>query len=273
MNSLANGDDGPVPPFGQLPLDGVVATYRSELDRTLGLDPARRTSTGTSVTTSGLLTGTGLVVVARAERHRVVSCDPAVVGSLDDLAGPVSADPDELVATIRDRGGVEVGTWVDHVVHRRGLRDLGAPDDGTFDTRPDDGAATTALDELVTAGAAEDVTAAGFERPADRSWLTIGCDRTGEVVVAAQLRAASWTPSFGEVGVLLRPSARGTEWAAAAASLAARRAFATGRLPLMRCDDLDSGALQLAARLGFRRVTELWASRFPALRPPSTRGW
>ncbi len=253
-----------VPPFGELPLDGVVATLRSELDRAMGLDPALRDAEGTTVTSSGQLEGSGIVIVTAAERHRVVWCDPGVEATLADLAdGRRSTDPGDLAAEVRSRGASEVGTSVLHVVHRRGLRDVEVPEGATFEHRPV-GEVHAAIDRLVAACPVDEVVEAGFDDLPDHAHLTLGCEPDGEPVVAVVRRRIASAPSFGDLGVLVRPSATGRGWGAGAASLAARECFAAGRLPLCRCEARHGASLRLAARLGFRRVGELRVSRFAA---------
>lgn len=252
-----------MPPFGELPLDGVVATFRATLDRSMGLDPSSRATAATTVTATDQLSGTGLVVVVAAARHRVVWCDPVVRDQFLDLTDRHRApDVDALAAEVRRRGATEVGTSILHVVHRRGLRSVDLPGGAVVDRLPIEEAGRL-LDELVASCSTEDVAEAGFDDPVD-GCVTIVEDGEGQAIAAVIERPTRMAATFGDLGILVRPSARGRGWGAGAASRAARESFAAGRLPLYRCEARHGPSLRLAARLGFRRVGELWVSRFGA---------
>ncbi|MEO1063248.1 MAG: hypothetical protein AAFZ07_17680 [Actinomycetota bacterium] len=250
-----------MPPFGELPLDGVVATFRSALDRSLGLENGRRQEAATSVTSAPLLAGTGLVLVTAAGRHRLIACDPAVVERVAELATRHGTpDLGELSYELRRRGAEEVEVAALQVVHHQGLRPIELPDGGSLRRRPGREAAAE-LAELAAACPDEHRDPAGLAG-AEPTAVTFAVDADGAILAAVTETPAALAPGFSELVVQVRPSARGQGWGASSVAAAAVACFGAGRLPMFRNAIGHGVALRLAARVGFRRVGELWVSRF-----------
>lgn len=260
-----------MPPFGELPLDGVVATFRTALDRSLGLDPGQREVAATTVSDSSVLVGTGLVAITAAGRHRLVACDPAVREVVADLADVRrTADPAELAFEVARRGAEEIETTALQIVHRAGLRGAELPPGGSVVRCPGTDAADV-VDELITA-CQQDVAVETGLALQPLTAATIASDRSGVPVAAVTERPATLAPGFAELGVLVRASARAQGWGAGVVAAATTGCFAAGRLPMCRSEIGHGTALRLAARLGYRRVGELRVSRFDAYASTSSSG-
>lgn len=252
---------GGVPPFGELPIDGVVATFLTALDRTMGIDPAVRRMAGSTLTSSSQLADSGLVIVTAAGRHRVVWCDPRVVEDYADVVAPrTTPEVDELVTQVRDRGAEPLGRSLLHVVHRRGLRDPGLPEGGVV-VDLDQAEATGPVRSLLDACGDDDVDVAGFGDDPRPARVTLASEPDGTAVAAVIRRPTLMSDGVIDLGVLTHPDRRGEGWAAGATAQAARSVFAAGALPLYRCEASHRTSVRLAARLGFRRAAELHVLR------------
>lgn len=250
-----------MPPFGELPIDGVVATFLTALDRAMGIDPARRRTSGSTLTTSAQLADSGLVIVTAAGRHRVVWSDPELVGRLDGIVAPRAApDADELVDAIRDRGAEPIGRSVLHVVHRRGLRPAGLPEGGAL-VDLEHAAATAALRPLLDTAPPVDVEVAGFGDDPRPARVTVALDGTQQSVAAVVRRATHLSDGVVDLGVLTHPQRRGEGWAGAVLAHGTHAVLDGGAIPLYRCEATHEPALQLASRLGYRRAAELHVLR------------
>lgn len=251
-----------MPPFGELPIDGVVGMFRTALDRWMGFDPTLRRASGSTLTAPDSLAGSGLVIVTAAERHRVVWCDPALRARVAGVVDPRSApEPEQITAGVRDLGGTLVGRSVLHVLHRRGLRDPGLPE-GASVLDDDLAAVGPQIDELRGAATAREIDEGGFGHDERSARVTVVTDPVGEVVSGVVRRAARMSATFVDLGVLTHPGRREEGWGSGALAAAARTVFDAGALPLYRCEAGNETSLSLGLRLGFRRAAELDVVRF-----------
>lgn len=251
-----------MPPFGELPIDGVVGVFRAALDRWMGFDPTLRKASGSTLTTPDSLVGSRLAIMTTAERHRVVWCDPELRSTVAVVVDPRRAPgSDELASALRDLGGIRVGRSLLHVLHRRGLRDPGLPE-GADVHDADLAAMTPEVDELRAAASAREIDESGFGHDDRPARITLVTDRSGDVVAGVVRRPTLMSATFVDLGVLTHPARRQQGWGAGAVAAAARSVFAAGVLPLYRSEAGNEVSLSLGRGLGFREAAELDVVRF-----------
>lgn len=206
--------------------------------------------------------GTDVVTIYRLGEHVLVWSDPARV---DDCARLLAGVPDTLDGgAVHDElalSGVDLGTNHLHLLAGPGPIDPGAPDGlERRELRREDPADVALVAELLAATPDDDADEAELDVD-DLDPLLVGLIDGGVLVAEAGWRPFDLADRFADIGVLVRPSARGRGLAPVVVAAACAAAIRDGRAPLYRCDVTNPGSLATARRVGFVAVATVSAVR------------
>lgn len=119
------------------------------------------------------------------------------------------------------------------------------------------------LERLVAISSEDDLDEAEIELDNLDEHMNAVVDDDGQIASLASSRPFHMAPAFGDIGIMTRADCRSQGLGSAAVATLCTRLIQDGIAPVYRCDEDNTGSVELSRGLHFAPVAMLSAYRFP----------
>lgn len=230
----------------------------------MDFDPSLLGTPGVSVAGHPSRAENSVTVAYAMGEHVFITCDPAAEDMLTEATQqmePSLAAWSELAPQL---AGEFLGEGRQQLLTTHELAVPTLP--VGFSLRPlvrDDADDFALLERLVDVSSEDDLDEAELELDNLDEIMDAVLDADGQIASLASSRPFDMAPDFGDIGILTRTDCRAKGLGSAAVTVLCERLVKSGIEPLYRCDEDNTGSVELSRGLFFAPVAMVSGFRFP----------